>query len=155
MIENGGAIGVGIEQVRGQRDLGGPQPLDQRIQRREQGGVGVEIDDDVGARGAGLVEEGALHRRAGLDHVMLEQPAGIVGDPQILGPDHPVEGLVFDVEMEAERRPVGDQGHQLPVGVEPAQGLIEHPGAVQIGKGETGIAEDLHAPSSRSMVSAL
>ncbi len=103
------------------------------------------------------MDEGPLHRRADLHHIMAEHPGGEVGNAQILGPDHPVERLALQVQTEALRGLVGDQGHQFPVRMEAAQGLVEDPGPVQVAEGEAGIDHHLHDARSgrRSTVRAL
>ena len=156
VVTDRGRIVVGIDQVRGEHDV---VVLEQGLQRRkagEQGGVRVEIDHRLGAGRAGLMEERPLHRRTDLDDIVLEQPAGEIRHAQIVGPDHPVERLAGRIEVEPRRRPVGDQRHKLPVGMETPHGLEQHPRPVEVREGEAGIAEHLHAwPSSRSTVRPL
>ena len=73
-------------------------------------------------------------------------------DAEVARPDQPVERLGRGIEVEAGRRPVGDQRRQLPVRVEPAQRLEQHARGVQVREGEAGIDEDFHQETRSSVM---
>ncbi len=136
---------VGVDQVRRQQDVVVLQPA---LQRRQRAPGRRCRDPCRPPRRSPSCRPGggrALHRRADLDHVVLEQPALEVRDAEVAGPDQPVERLGRRVEHETLRRLVGDQRRQFPVGMVLAQRLEQHPRAVQVREGEAGVAEDLHA----------
>ena len=127
--------------VGGEQDVVVLQPVQQRVERGEERGVRVQVHDHVGAPGAGLVDEGPLHRRADLDHVVLEEPAREVGDAEVAG----LLAVVAGQDAQAARvdrqrlvqaelgREVGDRPGQireplLPPRVLRAAGRIERAG---------------------------
>ena len=68
------------------------EPFEYGVERVEDGDVRVEIDHRIGVA---LEQEGQrlpLHRGAGLDDVVLEEPRMKPVEAQLLGEEHAVEG---------------------------------------------------------------